>query len=166
MSPARVTPLVSDAAQRERALDAQESFLVQAPAGSGKTELLVLRYLALLPTVEEPEQVLAITFTRKATAEMRVRVLHALEKASRSEDPAANAHEREVRRLAQAVLAHAQARGWQLTEQPQRLNIQTIDSLAFSIAYQTPLLSRLGGQLTPKRAKPPKGVRAARATAR
>ena len=149
MSPTHITPLVSDATERERALDAQESFLVQAPAGSGKTELLVLRYLALLPTVEEPEQVLAITFTRKATAEMRVRVLHALEKASRSEDPAANAHEREVRRLAQAVLAHAQARGWQLTEQPQRLNIQTIDSLALSIAYQTPLLSRLGGQLTP-----------------
>ena len=149
MSPTRVTPLVSDAAERARALDVQESFLVQAPAGSGKTELLVLRYLALLPTVEEPEQVLAITFTRKATAEMRVRVLQALEKASRGEDPAANAHEREVRRLAQAVLAHAQARGWQLTEQPQRLNIQTIDSLALSIAYQTPLLSRLGGQLTP-----------------
>ena len=49
----------------------------------------------------------------------------------------------------QVALAHAQARGWQLTEQPQRLNIQTIDSLALSIAYQTPLLSRLGGQLTP-----------------
>ena len=149
MSPTRVTPLVSDAEERARALDAQESFLVQAPAGSGKTELLVLRYLALLPTVEEPEHVLAITFTRKATAEMRVRVLYALEKASCGEDPAANAHEREVRRLAQAVLAHAQTRGWQLTEQPQRLNIQTIDSLALSIAYQTPLLSRLGGQLTP-----------------
>src|ERR1700744_4996562 len=105
MSPARVTPLVSDAAQRERALDAQESFLVQAPAGSGKTELLVLRYLELLPTVEEPEQVLAITFTRKATAEMRVRVLHALEKVSSNEDPPANEHEQEVRRLAKAALA-------------------------------------------------------------
>ena len=149
MNTPRSTPLVSDAAEREQALDTQESFLVQAPAGSGKTELLALRYLALLPTVEEPERVLAITFTRKATAEMRIRVLHALEKASRDEDPAANAHEREVRRLAKAALAHAQPRGWQLTEQPQRLNIQTIDSLALSIAYQTPLLSRLGGQLTP-----------------
>src|SRR3984957_9605005 len=166
MSPTHITPLVSDTAQRERALDAQESFLVQAPAGSGKTELLVLRYLELLPTVEEPEQVLAITFTRKATAEMRVRVLHALEKASRSEDPAANAHEREVRRLAQAVLAHAQARGWQLTEEPQRLNIQTIDSLALSIAYQTPLLSRLGGQLTPtEEATPLYGLAAERTLA-
>jgi ATP-dependent exoDNAse (exonuclease V) beta subunit len=149
MSTTRTTPLVSDAAERARALDPRESFLVQAPAGSGKTELLVLRYLALLPTVEEPEQVLAITFTRKATAEMRVRVLQALLSATSSENPAAKEHEREVRGLAKAALAHAEARGWQLIEQPQRLNIQTIDSLALSIAYQTPLLSRLGGQLSP-----------------
>ena len=149
MNATRTTPLVSDAAERARGLQPHESFLVQAPAGSGKTELLVLRYLALLPSVEEPEQVLAITFTRKATAEMRVRVLQALLSAARPEDAATNDHEREVRRLAAAALAHAEARGWQLTEQPQRLNIQTIDSLALSIAYQTPLLSRLGGQLTP-----------------
>ena len=149
MNTTHTTPLVSDTAERAQALQPHESFLVQAPAGSGKTELLVLRYLALLPTVEEPEQVLAITFTRKATAEMRVRVLEALLSAARAEDPAANEHEREVRRLAAAALAHAETCGWQLTEQPQRLNIQTIDSLALSIAYQTPLLSRLGGQLTP-----------------
>ena len=149
MSPAPTGPLVPDAGERARALDPHESFLVQAPAGSGKTELLALRYLALLPTVDEPEQVLAITFTRKATAEMRVRVLQALDGAARREDPAASEHEREVRRLAQVALAHAQARGWQLTEQPQRLNIQTIDSLALSIAYQTPLLSQLGGPLSP-----------------
>jgi ATP-dependent exoDNAse (exonuclease V) beta subunit len=149
MNTTRPTPLVSDAAERARALQPQESFLVQAPAGSGKTELLVLRYLALLPHVEEPEQVLAITFTRKATAEMRVRVLQALLSATRIEDPAANEHEREVRQLAKTALSHAETRGWQLVEQPQRLNIQTIDSLALSIAYQTPLLSRLGGQLTP-----------------
>jgi ATP-dependent helicase/nuclease subunit A len=149
MSPAPTRPLVPDAGERARALDPRESFLVQAPAGSGKTELLALRYLALLPTVDEPEQVLAITFTRKATAEMRVRVLQALDGAARREDPAASEHEREVRRLAQVALAHAQARGWQLTEQPQRLNIQTIDSLALSIAYQAPLLSQLGGPLSP-----------------
>jgi ATP-dependent exoDNAse (exonuclease V) beta subunit len=69
---------IADQAAREAALDPRRSFIVQAPAGSGKTELLVRRYIALLDTVQKPEEIVAITFTIKAAAEMRERVLKSL----------------------------------------------------------------------------------------
>ena len=74
----------SDLAQRALALDLSRTFIVRAPAGSGKTDLLTRRFLKLLAVVDEPEEILAITFTRAATAEMRSRVLGHLEEAARS----------------------------------------------------------------------------------
>ena len=49
-----------DAANRTRALDEHASFIVEAPAGAGKTELLTQRYLKLLAKVEEPEEILSL----------------------------------------------------------------------------------------------------------
>lgn len=69
---------INDKNQRELALDPTKSFIVQAPAGSGKTMLLVERYLKLLDGVNAPEEILAITFTRKAAYQMQTRIIKAL----------------------------------------------------------------------------------------
>lgn len=149
-----------DKPQRDRALEHRESLIVQAPAGSGKTDLLTRRFLKLLAAVDEPEEILAITFTRAATAEMRGRILQDLELAARGS--AAVDDERNA--LACAALARAEMRGWRLLEQPHRLNIDTIDSLCLRIAQNQPLLSRLGGRLAPTEHATPLYTLAARRT--
>ena len=104
-----------DQGERERALAPDQSFIVQAPAGSGKTSLLVQRYLHLLAHVKRPEEILAITFTRAAAMEMKQRVLDALQ-----EDNA----------LIRKIRTQDQINNWQLGRNPHLLKIQTIDSFA------------------------------------
>ena len=132
----------ADQAQRQAALNPQRSFIVQAPAGSGKTGLLTQRFLRLLATVEQPEEIVAITFTRKAAAEMRGRILQALA-ATRSPEPA-EPWERQTWQLAAAALRQAETLGWNLLENPQRLRVRTIDSLCQYLARQMPLRSGFG----------------------
>ena len=132
-----------DQRARERALDVTQSFLVQAPAGSGKTELLIRRMLALLAQVDRPERILAMTFTRKAAAEMRERIVAAL-RAARADAPLTSPHEQPTRDLALAVLAQDARQQWHLIEQPSRLRMMTIDAFCAQLLRQTPLTSRWG----------------------
>src|ERR1700736_5810351 len=109
--------MIVDNAARLRGLDTQTSFIVQATAGSGKTELLIQRFLKLLETVETPDAVIAITFTRKAAGEMRLRVLEALRSAQNGIAPEAE-HERLTFNIARQVLEHNHARSWNLLQNP------------------------------------------------
>src|SRR3990167_9594455 len=102
-----------DKRQREQALDPALSFIVQAPAGSGKTELLIQRYLLLLARVDHPEEIIAVTFTRKAAGEMRERVLEALADAQAGKAPASG-HEQLTLELATAALARDIKAGWRV----------------------------------------------------
>ena len=136
----------ADIAIRAQALDSSRSFIVRAPAGSGKTGLLIQRYLRLLAQVDAPEEVVAITFTIKAAAEMRDRVLNALETSSAL---GTSEFETTTQSLAQAVNDRDRELGWRLGEQPSRLRIQTIDALCLSLVRQMAWMSNLGGDMTP-----------------
>ena len=114
-----------DTLARRRAVDPAHSIILEAPAGSGKTRLLVERYLNVLTQVGRPEEILAITFTNKAATEMRDRVMAAL-----ATDSA----------VAVAIRKLDQSRGWDLDNRPDRLKIQTIDSFAFALARRQPVV--------------------------
>ncbi len=133
-----------DEPQRQTALDPTGSFTVRAPAGSGKTELLIQRFLRLLAVVTKPESIVAITFTRKAAGEMLDRVLSALH-AAQAGTPVEKPHLQTTRELALAVLQRDRELAWELLRHPGRLRVQTIDSLCMSITGEMPWLARLGG---------------------
>ena len=136
--------LQTDAENRLKALELR-SFIVEAPAGAGKTELLTQRFLKLLPTVKQPEEVIAITFTNKAAAEMRLRILDSLIAAAARNKPL-EPHKQITYELSLQALQHAAVHDWQLIENPSRLRIFTIDSLCAHLARQMPLMSRFGAQ--------------------
>jgi len=136
--------LAPDQAARDRILEPLQSFIVQAPAGSGKTELLTQRFLMLLAYAEKaPEEIIAITFTRKAAAEMRARVLASLNRAMDDNAPK-DKHAQKTWELARAALAKDQQFGWNILNNSQRLKITTIDSLCASLVQKMPIVSTLG----------------------
>jgi len=139
-----------DQAERSRALDPTRSFLVQAPAGSGKTYLLTQRFLRLLAQAEKPDEIVAITFTNAAAAEMQKRVLDALEKA-KDAPSAEDADAESLPALAKKAMEQAHRLGWKILDQPGQLRITTIDAFCRGLALQSPLswglLSGLGGKL-------------------
>jgi len=145
---------LADASTRELALTPNRSFAVSAPAGSGKTELLTQRVLKLLAVVGEPEEILCMTFTRKAAGEMQHRILQALTQANNKTEgnlpqDKTNSHQQLTHDLAQNVLTRDKEKHWQLLDNPNRLRIQTIDSFCLNLAQQLAIESRFGDYSEP-----------------
>ncbi|MGC1182666.1 UvrD-helicase domain-containing protein [Legionella sp.] len=133
--------MLIDSNQRKQATNPSQSFIVQAPAGSGKTEILSQRYLRLLSTVTAPEQIIALTFTRKAASEMRERIIFALQQAT-STSFARTPHQQITLDFAREALQRDEHYQWDLLHHPNRLKIITIDSLCQSINQAIPLLEK------------------------
>src|SRR5438067_495765 len=81
----RVESPLADGDARRHATNPSENIVLEASAGTGKTQVLVERYVNLRLAGVDPENILAITFTRKAAAEMRQRILERRREASRSQ---------------------------------------------------------------------------------
>ena len=109
-----------DQAARNFAIDPANDVVLEASAGTGKTRVLVDRYVRLIEAEVEPQNILAITFTRKAAAEMRARVLAALNE----------------RAAAGAIVP---ARWRHLTDHVGDIQISTIDAFCFSLLREFPL---------------------------
>lgn len=122
---------MSDIQLRQRALDLS-SFIVEAPAGSGKTRLLTDRYLKLLTIVDVPEEIVAITFTKKAASEMKSKILERIKK---GDSP-----------FAQTILKRSKEKGWGIEYDLSRLKVMTIDKFCHNVVSQIPVLSKMGAK--------------------
>ncbi len=116
----RLQPDLADRAARTAAVDPTQNIVLEASAGTGKTRVLVERYVNLLRAGVEPDHILAITFTRKAAAEMRQRIIDRLKEASR--------------------LSQFDAGRWrELRERLGDIAISTIDAFCLSLLREFPL---------------------------
>ncbi|MDD2676419.1 MAG: UvrD-helicase domain-containing protein, partial [Methylacidiphilaceae bacterium] len=106
--------------------------LIRASAGTGKTEELARRMVDLLRCGVEPHRIVAVTFTRKAAAEILDRVLGKLVEQAEADRAGAGA---ESGRFARDALTSLQAF---LADLP-RLQLRTIDSLFQRIVRVCPI---------------------------
>jgi ATP-dependent helicase/nuclease subunit A len=111
---------LADAPARAAAVDPSRNIVLEASAGTGKTRVLVERYVNLLRAGIDPEHILAITFTRKAAAEMRQRIIERLKEASR--------------------LSQSDSARWRdLRHRLGDITISTIDAFCLSLLREFPL---------------------------
>ena len=113
-----------DQEERDRAAkDLSQSYIVEASAGTGKTTVLVTRIINLIRGGEAGlEEVVAITFTEKAAAELKVKLRQELERT-----PANTSEFDECQRIAEAI------------SDLERMQVTTIHSFCASLLRERPV---------------------------
>ncbi len=112
--------VLPDAGARTFAVDPTRNVVLEASAGTGKTRVLVTRYLNLINAGVDPSNILAITFTRKAAAEMRERIVLELKRAA-------------------ALSPAGRSRWHDLRDRLSEVAISTIDAFCLSLLREFPL---------------------------
>ena len=129
----------NDMTARLDAVNPNNSVCVNAGAGSGKTSLLLERYLNCLSIANKPEEVLAITFTNKAVNEILERVHTAFKSTN---DPVPNdEYHKKIYFSAKKVIERSNLLGWNVEKNLTRLKIMTFDTYSASISKRLPMLS-------------------------
>jgi ATP-dependent helicase/nuclease subunit A len=122
---------IGDEKVRAEVIDDPSSFIISAPAGSGKTTVLAKRIIKRLLEVNDPNEIIALTFTKKAANEMRDKVQEVLKAKDETFDGPF-----EQKKLNK----HSKKNNWD-DNYIGNLKIMTLDSLAFQILQKEPLLS-------------------------
>ena len=113
-----------DQPARDFAVDPRNDVVLEASAGTGKTRVLVDRYVRLLASGVDPRNILAMTFTRKAATEMRDRVLSTLRR--------------------EAAVGRMSADTWtSISARMHDVQISTIDGFCFGLLREFPLEARV-----------------------
>ena len=111
-----------DSEERKTIIESDQSFIVSAPAGSGKTQVLGARMLKKLLIVDEAKEIIAITFTKKAANEMQQRII---EWWNEKKEP----YQKDIEKIIKKF--KVEEGGLEIFVE--NLNIMTIDSLALII---------------------------------
>jgi ATP-dependent helicase/nuclease subunit A len=124
------------------------SYIVEASAGSGKTWQLSRRFLALVVAGADPSSILTVTFTRKAAAEMRERIIRDAVRLGESH-PEFSGFVDSIKQwqalspIPRGSIRSAASAAKLILENTQSLKITTIDSLFMQWVQQFPLETAL-----------------------
>jgi len=122
---------IDDEKVRVEVINDPSSFILSAPAGSGKTTVLAKRIVKRLLEVNDPNEIIALTFTKKAANEMRDKVQEVLKLKEKTFDGPS---------IQKELNKHSKKNNWD-NNYIGNLKIMTLDSLAFQILLKEPLLS-------------------------